>query len=76
MSRNSKTAASFCLRSAIVALTLTAVTVGALLASQPASAEEKSKTPVVTRPNADTSGIQRSRTPSADRNAEAVRSLL
>lgn len=77
MSGNLNTAAAYILRAATVAVLLTAVTLGAVFASQPAFAEEKSKTPVVTQPVTDiTSGIQRSRTLSSDRNAEAVRALL
>ena len=77
MSSNLNTAAAYILRSATVAVLLTAVTLGAVFASQPAFAEEKSKMPVVTKQVTDiTSGIQRSRTLSSDRNAEAVRALL
>lgn len=66
--------AGMVLRSAIVAFVLTAVALGALFASQPAAAEEKK--PVLTQTTNDTNGIQRSKTRSADRNAEAVRALL
>jgi hypothetical protein len=77
MSSNLSNIAAYILRSATVAVLLTAVTLGAVFASQPAFAEEKSKTPVVTKQVTDiTSGIQRSKTLSSDRNAEAVRALL
>ena len=77
MSSTLSTAVAYILRSAAVAVLLTAVALGAVFASQPALAEEKSKTPVLTKPVTDiTSGIQRSRTLSSDRNAEAVRALL
>jgi len=71
------TAAAYILRAATVAALLTAVTLGAVFASQPAFAEQESKTTVVTKPATDIrSGTQRSRTLSSDRNAEAVRALL
>jgi hypothetical protein len=70
-----KTAAAYMLRSVTVAIVLTAVTLGAVFASQPSFAEEKDKKPVVTQ-QVRTGDIVGDKMKSANRNAEAVRALL
>jgi hypothetical protein len=71
MSNNLRKTAAYGLRGLTVALILTAVTLAALFAVQPASAEEQKQTATTTN-----QPVVPDRMKSANRNAEAVRALL